>query len=1306
MEQFERFAQPDLFVEESDIAPVIIKYTDINVRFNDKKNDILFKDAIKNYEGIHTCVFVNDGISKGINARSQFLIILEGVDLSIRVQIDGSSRSFFGPTLLSEKPVIPSDENEFIRRRCDIRFVNDYTDVIDIATEMKWGSRLSELKAFVQSIAELKRPLKEIRKEEDQAIWSSYAEGLEALTKAKQELRRIKRVGKVQKTNKRNGKPINGKPIDVIELEIDAIKNSDVLKQNLMPIFESCIKIPFFESSEDGKDCSIIFDGYREFSEEEMSSVFTMAEESCYRLTSPKPNHRLRGEFIFKSSDKDNEHTISTIDDVLRSYDDAYPQKDGNRYYFTSDADAEYAKDAILQRFKNVVKVSPSTEVVVTFVPNEDEYLVEKLSNQVNGVSIIPQGQYVLLRSKSPIDVTLIEKHSLIYDSCRVTLGVSKFNPRAIVPSALSAVNTNGYYGIIHDCVKIESQSKGWISDVRKGYTKFGENIRCFISEYIYAFKKMVDKESMKSIARALSNESSIRVNTAQRCACYSPENLVDYEQVKEKIASVLPLGIIAEYQDYKPSLTISFLNEDDVYRDHCFMTIGNSLSDMKLSQQGERLIFRTGFDDEVTRDRLVARLKKISDDYNHLFELNFETINGTTILSFREDGKLRSDFEKNLQSDFGRQDVRLIPSSYDSITTALNNAINENDLERRSTLVKDKNDMLYKAELIGTCINHTRSTVRIELCEDFLVKLNTKEIVLSAGDYIQFPLIGESANIRRQKDAIDRILKPGTRNRYGKIIPSPANPNLSNFLFDPRYASETISDIEMVKEQIKERQIESNMNDKQREAVAKAIEAQDIAFIQGPPGTGKTTVIAEIIWQEILRNPSCKILLTSQTNTAVDNALERLQGKRGIRPVRIPKMDGEARMVREGKRYLLTQFSEWSEKPTAENSDNAVNIWVDTILREMNPSNRYSQVIARWKQDLSEKDRFVRKTFAESYLRNVNLIAATCNICGSKNFNEIYNQIFGTCDMNFDVVIMDEASKATPLEMAIPMVLGKKIILIGDHKQLPPIVDDEEVQEALRKIGRGDLIEKLENIKESQFKRLFETSQKMRPSLVSTLDTQYRMHKQIMNCIKHFYKDDIVGGLQCGIEDSMDNEDWTNRGSRYHGLKNDPFINPDVHAIWVNVDGEEEKNGYSPYNRAELNAIKKILKNLRASEGYKEYISHCTRPEDEEIGIITFYGAQVKEIQKMYKEGELGPGKYKIDVVDSFQGMERNIVIISTVRTKKIGFAKEIERINVAFSRAKRLLIVVGKKDFFANNPDYRISIQAMDEIGINQLS
>lgn len=1304
MDQFERFAQPDLFVEESDIVPIIIKYADFNEVRHTEKNDTPFKDAIKNYEGIHTCIFINDGISKGKNARAQFLIILDDIDLSIRVQIDGSCRSFFGPTLLSEKPVIPSDDNEFIKRRCDVRIVDNYSDEIDVATEMHWGNRLSELKAFIQSIASLKRPLKEIRKDEDQAIWSSYAEGLEALTKAKQELRRISKVGRIQIEKNRRKENVS-----VINLEIVSTTNVQDLEKGIYEALEGHIIKPRFVSNKNGKECSIVYDGFRTFAEDELIEFASVAEQSCYHMKTPQPLHILKGAYSFKSSESDNEAITAEFDSLLKDYDPDYPKKVGRRYSFASDSDASYVRDIIQHRFGNILKCASDTNLTISFVEDRQGDLLQAIKDIYSNSKVIEYEQFIVLQTKHPIDCEKLESMSLAFDSCRIRLHVSNFDLSIPVIKKLTPKD-GAYFGIIHDKTKIEVQPTGWTYSVSKAYEKNGLKTRCTISDYEYAFRKSVSKDVMKSIARLLGGESNIRINTATGCAYCSPLNAIDYEEIKDKVASSVPDNVQVLCSKYIPTLTLSFLNEDPEYKQESFAAIECSLRDpsCKWSIDGNALMFTVELDNEDARDKIVAKMQKIASDYSHVFDLTFENnnVNGITTIVFNEDTDLRTEYEKDLQGDFGRQEVKLISSDYDEIKSDMQEAILEDDRTEISSLRKKERDMLQKAEKIGTCTLRTRNTVKIELYQSFIEKLETAEISIHENDYIQFPLLGEAINIARQKDAMDRILKPGTKNRYGKIIPSATNPNLSNFLFDPRYASETISDIEMVKEQIKERQIESNMNEKQREAVAKAIEAQDIAFIQGPPGTGKTTVIAEIIWQEVLRNPSCKILLTSQTNTAVDNALERLQGKRGIRPIRIPKINGEARMVREGKRYLLSQLQEWGERPTEDNSDNAVNIWVDTILNEMDSSDKYSQVIARWRQDLTEKDQFVRKTFAESYLRNVNLVAATCSICGSRSFGEIYNQIFGNYDMEFDVVIMDEASKATPLEMAIPMVLGKKIILIGDHKQLPPMVDDDEVKEALRKIGRGDLVDKLENIKESQFKRLFEASQKMRQSLVSTLDTQYRMHKQIMNCITHFYKDDIEGGLKCGIESSMDSEDWTNRGSRYHGLENSPFINPNVHAIWVDVDGKEEKNGHSPYNRAELKAIEKILKNLRASEGYKEYMSHCNRPEDEEIGIITFYGAQVKELQKMHKEGKFGPGKYKIDVVDSFQGMERNIVIISTVRTNKIGFAKAIERINVAFSRAKRLLIVVGDKDFFAKNPDYRTSIKAMEVIGINQLN
>lgn len=495
-------------------------------------------------------------------------------------------------------------------------------------------------------------------------------------------------------------------------------------------------------------------------------------------------------------------------------------------------------------------------------------------------------------------------------------------------------------------------------------------------------------------------------------------------------------------------------------------------------------------------------------------------------------------------------------------------------------------------------------------------------------------------------------------------------------------------------------------------EAVAKAVSAPDIAIIQGPPGTGKTTVIAEIIWQQILKKPDSKILLTSQTNLAVDNALERLQGRRGIRPVRIQNASTEKEIGIEAKRYMLDFMEDWCIKPSAENEDNGTNIWIDSILKGMTDDTKYVSVINQWKRDLTVRDRNTREYFYEAYKSNVNLVAATCSICGSKQLQEIYKYLFGNNENAFDVVIMDEASKATPLEMSVPMVWGKKIIIIGDHKQLPPMMNENNIITSLKKANQKVLAETIESFKESQFEILFRTAFKLKPSIVATLDTQYRMHKKIMDTIGHFYSEELEEGLKCGLADEdMDNEQYNARGSRYHGLTIPGFIEPQTHAIWVNVNTyESQPSGSTSYvNYGELDAIKTVIKALQKADGFQKFMDSQEKPEDKEIGIITFYGAQYGKIKEIYKDGKIDKSlPCRINVVDKFQGMERNIIIISTVRSNKekhYGFAEDIRRINVGFSRARRLLIVIGNRDFFRENAHYKKSIDEMDHFDIKQL-
>jgi hypothetical protein len=185
-----------------------------------------------------------------------------------------------------------------------------------------------------------------------------------------------------------------------------------------------------------------------------------------------------------------------------------------------------------------------------------------------------------------------------------------------------------------------------------------------------------------------------------------------------------------------------------------------------------------------------------------------------------------------------------------------------------------------------------------------------------------------------------------------------------------------------------------------------------------------------------------------------------------------------------------------------------------------------------------------------------------------------------------------------------------------------------------------------------------------------------------------------------------MDNPDLSDKGSRWHGITLNPIITPSTHAVWIDVQTPEQKPANSPFsyiNRGELEAIDLLLRGLEKADGFSTFMNSQKKLEDKEIGIITFYSAQSKEIKKKYK------GKnYRMDVVDRFQGMERNIIIVSTVRSNSknnIGFAREIERINVAFSRARRLLIVVGNKKQFESNSNYAASIANMETISFEQL-
>jgi hypothetical protein len=336
---------------------------------------------------------------------------------------------------------------------------------------------------------------------------------------------------------------------------------------------------------------------------------------------------------------------------------------------------------------------------------------------------------------------------------------------------------------------------------------------------------------------------------------------------------------------------------------------------------------------------------------------------------------------------------------------------------------------------------------------------------------------------------------------------------------------------------------------------------------------------------------------------------------------------------------------------------------WDAELQKEKAYLARAEQLVTNWVSRLRAADPRDAEDLKQIYIDNANVIGITCVQAGAYQFSRQYR--------NFDCVIVDEVSKATPPELLLPMLKGARIILVGDHKQLPPMIGPETLADLAAELNvpQGEL----EHLERSLFKELFEAAP---PDLRVMLTEQYRMHPQIMGAINQFYGDQLA----CGLPEPD--------RQRAHGF-NLPWLRPEHHLLWINTPAEgpfvEQKVGTTYLNTGELDAILRLVKELDAAWAPEVAAGHPPK----EVGLITFYGAQVRELKTRLidRAGSFKNLRLRVGTVDRFQGMERPIIIVSLVRNNPngvVGFARKPERVNVAFSRAQELLVIVGSRELF----------------------
>ena len=457
-------------------------------------------------------------------------------------------------------------------------------------------------------------------------------------------------------------------------------------------------------------------------------------------------------------------------------------------------------------------------------------------------------------------------------------------------------------------------------------------------------------------------------------------------------------------------------------------------------------------------------------------------------------------------------------------------------------------------------------------------------------------------------------------------------------------------------------------LNPTQERAVNEVLWAKDVAIVHGPPGTGKTTTLVEAINETLMRES--QVLVCAQSNMAVDWISEKLVD-RGINVLRI----GNPTRVNDkmlGFTYER-RFESHADYPQ---------LWaIRKAIRELRKnrkkgSENYHQKMDRLKSRAAEIElRINSELFGEARV-------IACTLVGSA-----HRLLEG---MKFGTLFIDEAAQALEAACWIPMKRASRVILAGDHCQLPPTVKSI----AALRAGLG--------------KTLMERIAENKPEVVTLLKIQYRMNDEIMRFSSDwFYGGKVESAPQIKYRSVLDYDHpitWIDTSNEENQITIEGEDAPEDSASTSSSVSAANQNSDLNFKEqfvgesfGRINKAEAELTLLTLAEYFTKIGKQRVLSESIDVGIISPYRAQVQYLKKLIKKYEFfKPYRRLISVntVDGFQGQERDVILISLVRSNdegQIGFLKDLRRMNVAMTRARMKLIILGNKDTMTKHPFYK---------------
>ncbi len=461
-----------------------------------------------------------------------------------------------------------------------------------------------------------------------------------------------------------------------------------------------------------------------------------------------------------------------------------------------------------------------------------------------------------------------------------------------------------------------------------------------------------------------------------------------------------------------------------------------------------------------------------------------------------------------------------------------------------------------------------------------------------------------------------------------------------------------------------------SHLNDSQLTAVQHVLTAQDIAIIHGPPGTGKTTTLVHAILETIRRERH--VLVCAPSNTAVDLLTEKL-AQRSVNVIRIGNPSRVSDLLQQhtldarvmahpsySRMRAMRQTADLHRQTVREH-------FSDRPRRSTFDEREHLRLLKEEARMLFQAADNLERFITEEVLESVQVI--TCTLVGASSRHLRH--------LTFETVFIDEAAQALEPGCWIPITKSQRVILVGDHHQLPPTVKSE-------KAARDGLRE-----------TLFEKCIKRQPATACMLNVQYRMHEKIMA----FSSEQFYNG-QLEPHSSV-------RFADLHAY--DLCFTPDLPIEFIDTAGLGFSEITIPESRSTANPEEANLLLKRLAQLLKPYDPTAHEQNPLTIGVIAPYRAQINYLkdsleQNIVLNNLLLQRMLSVGTVDSFQGQERDIIAISLTRSNSngdIGFLSDIRRMNVGMTRAKRKLLLVGDSSTLCHHPLFKDLFIYVNSIG-----